>query len=483
MEQKPDRRKELCDSFRESLRKPISERYYDEDELALIFDYAGDLEDDYIRFEVLLLGARLYPESEMLSDRRAIFYDDFDASLSEKYISDNDSRQDAVMDIIKLRNDNSIDFMNIGDALDYLVSQYDTFTEEEIVQLIVTIREKSGLVWLIDHYEQLAEKVEFKQILYYEAAMLFDEEHLFEMSAKMFDKLVELEPYDANYWRMLAFAYAQQKEYKKAKHALDYCMAINPDMPEAKLLQVNIIGSTKGLPEGCKKMAELYNTSLHTIEGAKILMMMYSELGRKKELKAFLKVIVNEYPDDLLIVTQALCYKACNAKEALKKFFELNDTSSMDSEAWSGFVLLLINEGLYSTAIEAIKAFQKYTGQRLTDITLIPMAHYYAGRIDKCLEFFAKNVEDVDCYSSSRRMEFHLFWAVVLAISEHGELALSLLDAVKDKLHNMGSLPFDRILYYKGCFSLINELKARISGKIPTDWDTYNPLDTNYHED
>jgi tetratricopeptide (TPR) repeat protein len=483
MEQKPDRRKELCDSFRESLRKPISERYYDEDELALIFDYAGDLEDDYIRFEVLLLGARLYPESEMLSDRRAIFYDDFDASLSEKYISDNDNRQSAILDIIKLRNDDSIDATNIGDALDYLISQYDTLSDEDIVQLIVTIREKDAVLWLFQNYERVAEKIEFKQIFYYEAAMLFDEEHLFEMSAKMFDKLVELEPYDANYWRMLAFAYAQLKDYTKAKHALDYCMAINPDIPEAKLLQVNIIGNTEGLSVGCDKMEEIYNSSCHTLESAKILMMMYSELGLKKKLKAFLKTISKEYPDDFLILTQALYHKACNAKEALKMFFELADTSSIDSDAWTGFVLALIHDGLYSTAIEATKAYQKYSGTLLADITLIPMAQYYAGHIDKCMDFFAKNVNDVDCYIPSRRMEFHLFWATILAMTGNGNLAISLLDAIKDKLQNIDSQPFDRILYYKGSITLIKDLKARIKGEIPTDWDTYNPLDINYHED
>lgn len=63
MEDFSDERDELCRRFRQSLAKPISERFYDEDELVELFDYAGDLNDDYLRMEVLLCGARFYPGS------------------------------------------------------------------------------------------------------------------------------------------------------------------------------------------------------------------------------------------------------------------------------------------------------------------------------------------------------------------------------------------------------------------------------------
>ena len=37
-----DRRKELCERFRQSLTKPVAERFFDEDELGDLFDFAGD---------------------------------------------------------------------------------------------------------------------------------------------------------------------------------------------------------------------------------------------------------------------------------------------------------------------------------------------------------------------------------------------------------------------------------------------------------
>ena len=39
-------REELYRRFRESLSKPVLERFFDEDELVEIYDYAGDLNDD-----------------------------------------------------------------------------------------------------------------------------------------------------------------------------------------------------------------------------------------------------------------------------------------------------------------------------------------------------------------------------------------------------------------------------------------------------
>ena len=54
-----DRRQELCARFRKSLTKPVGERFFDEDELIDLFDFAGDMADDYLKMEVLMCGARL----------------------------------------------------------------------------------------------------------------------------------------------------------------------------------------------------------------------------------------------------------------------------------------------------------------------------------------------------------------------------------------------------------------------------------------
>lgn len=67
MDEERNPRQELYERFKASLSQPVSQRYFDEDELVDLFDYAGDLQDDYVQLETLLCGARLYPESHGLN--------------------------------------------------------------------------------------------------------------------------------------------------------------------------------------------------------------------------------------------------------------------------------------------------------------------------------------------------------------------------------------------------------------------------------
>ena len=60
-------RAELMERFGNDLSKPFSERYYSEEELLEVFDTAGDMSNDYVQLEALMLGARLYPDSVALT--------------------------------------------------------------------------------------------------------------------------------------------------------------------------------------------------------------------------------------------------------------------------------------------------------------------------------------------------------------------------------------------------------------------------------
>ena len=66
-----DQLETLYNKFRKELAENDLSIYYDEGDLADIFDYAGDVHDDYIRLEGLMLGNRLFADSEILLERRA----------------------------------------------------------------------------------------------------------------------------------------------------------------------------------------------------------------------------------------------------------------------------------------------------------------------------------------------------------------------------------------------------------------------------
>ena len=65
--------KELYERFRKGVLANDASEFYDEDELLDIYDYAQDEGDEMTQLYVLLTGARLYPGSDFLDERKAFF--------------------------------------------------------------------------------------------------------------------------------------------------------------------------------------------------------------------------------------------------------------------------------------------------------------------------------------------------------------------------------------------------------------------------
>ena len=198
-----DRREELCSRFRASLSDNGSDRYFDEDELIEIFDYAGDLNDDYIRFEVLLCGARLYPDSIPLKERRALLYSAFGEDLSEKYLEDNNSQQSALWDIARLRNSNPAGAEAVR-QLELLLSHYDEFDDEEVIQLVDLASSLGQTDWLTDRLDALRVHVTYLPTLLFEIAVVLEMNGRYDEAIKLLEELTNIEPYNEQYWFMLA---------------------------------------------------------------------------------------------------------------------------------------------------------------------------------------------------------------------------------------------------------------------------------------
>ncbi len=64
--------RDLYNRFRADVMANNNSEFYEEDELLDIYDYAQD-GDDMVMLYVLLAGARLYPDSKFLDERKAFF--------------------------------------------------------------------------------------------------------------------------------------------------------------------------------------------------------------------------------------------------------------------------------------------------------------------------------------------------------------------------------------------------------------------------
>ena len=206
-------REELYQRFRESLRRPVSERFFDEDELVEVYDYAGDLNDDYVQMEVLFCGARLYPESQALSERRALLYldtsiDDSDtpSPAAGEYINDNIDTFSPIFDIVRLETEQPSE---PKEALEFLLTQYGTFNDEEMIRFCDLALDLGQYDWLKKNLERLKTKTDNKDIIHFEMMNAADENGDNDFMARMAEELIESEPFNVGYWHRLFRAQAR----------------------------------------------------------------------------------------------------------------------------------------------------------------------------------------------------------------------------------------------------------------------------------
>lgn len=301
MEQNP--RDELLQRFRQALKRPVVERYFDEDELVELYDYAGDLNDDYIQMEVLFCGARLYPDSAALSERRALLYldttiDDTDtpSPAAALYLADNPEVASPLFDIIRLETNHPDD---VRGALDFLLSQYDTFGDEEVVRLIELASELGEFQWVKDNLAILRTKVSYLPGLLYEVMCEADERMDDEVVIMLAEELIEVEPFQPGYWITLFRAQARAGRQDDARNTFDSARALATDNPEALMM----------LAEGVYMSAPyLYDEALEILDG-----------------------LIAEYPDEFRY-TDCRCAlylragKADRAVTSLKDFIDAHPT-------------------------------------------------------------------------------------------------------------------------------------------------------------
>lgn len=233
--QEKDSRHALYDRFVLDL-DSSNGQFYDEDDLVEIYDYAGDIGDRRVALEVLIVGARLYPSSVPLAERKAIFYMTYDEEGARKAIdalpSDN-----VIGRLLKLRLD-PIDKAEATTVLDSIISTAVSLTDEEILQLTDTVADLNLDKWLSDNKSRIAALTDYPQTLYYEMMQMSLEASAPDDALATLEELTMMEPFSIDFWLAEAQVYAVQKrDPAKALAALDYALAIDPENAGALMLK------------------------------------------------------------------------------------------------------------------------------------------------------------------------------------------------------------------------------------------------------
>lgn len=436
MDEEKNPREELYKRFKESLSHPVSQRYFDEDELIDLYDYAGDLHDDYVQLEILLCGARLYPESHGLSERRLLFYldtsDDNTDQRTEaaaKYLADNPDASSLLFDIARMETSPGDDHEA---SLEYILHQYETFDDEEIIRFVDLAIDLGQYGWLVENLDKIAEKVPYKPTLYFEVAREADNSYDNETLVKVADQLIELEPFTTNYWIMLFRGQARLDRRDEARTTYDSAKALAADDPVAMLGIADAVYTSapyllSDMANTLKAIKEQYQDDFDYTDAYCAMLVQLGNVSMAvNEIKAFL----DRHPVTPRAVRQLLMCNSRDCKEYVERFFNnateeqalefdienLAQTLNMRGAHYSVDALMsmamsknMVFEPYFSIWMESLFALGKYgevveLGNRSdalettlqTPLKGASMAYIYTasllktGRYDKAVEYVAK---------------------------------------------------------------------------------------------
>ena len=97
--------RELYERFLNGVRDNNNSEFYEEDELLDIYDYAQDEGDEMVQLYVLLAGARLYPDSDFLDERKAFFLSAINSDAARNMFGRKGRKNSALWGVLKLSLD------------------------------------------------------------------------------------------------------------------------------------------------------------------------------------------------------------------------------------------------------------------------------------------------------------------------------------------------------------------------------------------
>lgn len=364
-------RDEMLARFRESIRRPMEQRFFDEDELLEIFDYAGDVNDDYLRLEALLCAAHFYPDSEDFRERKAVYYSQWGDDLRNKCLDDNSDANGMIWDLLRLRSQYDGSYEKTISEIENIVDRYDDFTDEETIQLIDIVSALGQVGWIKKNLPKLRAKAGYLNILLFEIAVAADLNGDAYFSVAMLEELTEIEPYNAYYWMMLAKEYAEVDRQEDAQSAIGYSLAINPYDPQALLIKARLL-FTNGTDydEVINLLENALNQDGDNIEVVKFLATVYNTCNRTQDAADVLHNFLSRHPSEVLnIIPDLVMYLPDDTDELLDTFYRYNDDNS--KLLWITWSNQLRANGMTELSNKVIEAYQRNSGVSIDSLSII----------------------------------------------------------------------------------------------------------------
>ena len=454
------------------MKRPLSERYYSEDELVAIFDSAGDYYDDYLRVEALMLGARLYPESSDLMSRRAIYYSERDPNSFKNFLEDNPSLSTPLLDIMRL-SDSYPDHDRSLAAVESFLEHGSLEEDEAVIQFVRMVHSLGLDKWLIDNMQRIRAKVSYMPTLLYEVAVTAEESPVLDtISVAMLEELTEIEPYCADYWSLLSYTYSRHNRPDDALQAIEYALAIDPDNIEALKAKLHTYPSESKSTEIDDILDRIHTLDPADAETAYLCVLRAEERGDTDKASALIAAMQPAVRATMSIAGKALELNHPDAEAILN---DLYDYGAQDQDEWKGLAERAFLAGNHELVNTVMRVYQHKAGRSLNHDYLLFRILFMIGSYDLAVNMFVNAEPGGSLRRPENLYKCYGMYITMLLRSGHNDIAMQAAATMLQMLDTEGQLPGSSVERY-GMRRFLEDVIKKLNHTRPVRWEKYDPL-------
>lgn len=392
MEQPIDERRELYEKFRADLAGAPRDIFFDEKDLVEIFDQASDLDDDYVRMEVLLHGFRLYPDSEDLKVRRAYFYSACGIEDGADEMCRGEHADGIMWDILGLRL-NDMTHEEVESRLDQFVDRTEAFDDESLIQTIDCASALHAYEWVKRNRDKLQSKCSYLPTLLYELHIVASLNGDHQYAIAMLEELTEIEPFNGEYWCILAEEHLKLDQNDEAISAADYALAINADDIRAMAAKARaIINIDKDHDTPVRLLERVVKELPDEAFMVQSLAVAYTNDGRREDAERLLADFNSRNSTDTATIDYLLLLRYSDISHMLDRYYQLM-SDSVGVEHWQEWARKHIDERRYVEAAVILESYYRNAGvgENLSEyFEILYQARFYAA----VLALYEYNAQD-----------------------------------------------------------------------------------------
>jgi tetratricopeptide (TPR) repeat protein len=346
--------------FLEDVKTNNNSEFYEKDELLDIYDYAQDEGDNMVQLYVFMAGARLYPDSDFLDERKAFFLMGTDVKAAKNMLDRQGRRESALWRVLQM-NVNAETNANIDEELADLLSSRLPLSCEAVIRLLDTLHDLGRDDLIADSLPMMEERAENRPLLYYEVAQtLYHDEQYLELSRSLAEKLTHDDPFNADNWILLARVEFALMHADESIAAVDYALALDPENLHARLVKgLALAAGKKTVKESIAILKQVLQDQPNHPIAVRALAEAYSSNRQKKAAIELLYTYMQSDNTLSFVIVDALKLHPSAAKT--EEFLELFDKQvGGEEQSWMEIAMQLAQDGYEDEAAMMLVYYHKH---------------------------------------------------------------------------------------------------------------------------